>query len=167
VPVSTSWLSTAPTTAPTPAIECSVIEFGGERLVIERGDDEKSPLYAPRRTVLDPILVDAARETGATFCFGTPMVDLLRGRSGVSPEVFRSSARVDVAATLERVLGSVSPSIAAGARAGSMVGPLRSFPGHVGQFRRPFGDGWALVGDAGYFKDPVAAHGQQAPPMAF
>ena len=235
--------------ATTPAIERSVFEFSGERLVIERGDDEKTPLYAPRRTVLDPILVDAAREAGATFCFGTPMVDLIRGRSGevrglevqapggrtirvgadlvvgadglrsavarrveapvtrhgrhcmawiyshvrgaalgsdeyhfaydnglvggaiptndsthcvfvgLSPKVFRSSARLDVAATLERVLSSVSPSIAAGARAGSMVGPLRSFPGHVGQFRRPFGDGWALVGDAGYFKDPVAAHG--------
>ena len=36
---------------------------------------------------------------------------------------------------------------------------MRSVPGHEGQFRRPFGDGWALVGDAGYFKDPVAAHG--------
>jgi flavin-dependent dehydrogenase len=26
-------------------------------------------------------------------------------------------------------------------------------------FRRPYGLGWALVGDAGYHKDPVAAHG--------
>jgi flavin-dependent dehydrogenase len=25
--------------------------------------------------------------------------------------------------------------------------------------RRPNGPGWALVGDAGYFKDPVSAHG--------
>jgi flavin-dependent dehydrogenase len=25
--------------------------------------------------------------------------------------------------------------------------------------RRPYGPGWALVGDAGYFKDPFAAHG--------
>jgi flavin-dependent dehydrogenase len=28
-----------------------------------------------------------------------------------------------------------------------------------GQFRKPYGAGWALVGDAGYFKDPFAAHG--------
>jgi flavin-dependent dehydrogenase len=28
-----------------------------------------------------------------------------------------------------------------------------------GQFRKPYGPGWALVGDAGYFKDPFAAHG--------
>jgi flavin-dependent dehydrogenase len=26
-------------------------------------------------------------------------------------------------------------------------------------FRKPFGDGWALVGDAGYYKDPVTGHG--------
>jgi 2-polyprenyl-6-methoxyphenol hydroxylase-like FAD-dependent oxidoreductase len=25
--------------------------------------------------------------------------------------------------------------------------------------RRPWGPGWALVGDAGYYKDPVTAHG--------
>ena len=29
-------------------------------------------------------------------------------------------------------------------------------PGFV---RRPFGPGWALVGDAGYFKDPITTHG--------
>ena len=39
------------------------------------------------------------------------------------------------------------------------VGPMRSFPGIVGQFRSAHGPGWALVGDAGYFKDPYAAHG--------
>ncbi|MDH5521184.1 MAG: hypothetical protein OEZ14_11710, partial [Acidimicrobiia bacterium] len=33
------------------------------------------------------------------------------------------------------------------------------FPGHVAQFRQACGPGWALVGDAGYFKDPAAAHG--------
>jgi flavin-dependent dehydrogenase len=29
-------------------------------------------------------------------------------------------------------------------------------PGYV---RRSWGPGWALVGDAGYFKDPITAHG--------
>ena len=28
-----------------------------------------------------------------------------------------------------------------------------------GYFRTPFGPGWALVGDAGYYKDPVTGHG--------
>ena len=26
-------------------------------------------------------------------------------------------------------------------------------------FRKPYGPGWALVGDAGYFKDPLTTHG--------
>jgi flavin-dependent dehydrogenase len=38
-------------------------------------------------------------------------------------------------------------------------GPLRGFPGEPAVLRRPHGPGWALVGDAGYFKDPLTAHG--------
>jgi 2-polyprenyl-6-methoxyphenol hydroxylase-like FAD-dependent oxidoreductase len=36
---------------------------------------------------------------------------------------------------------------------------LHGFPGQTGFFRRAHGPGWALVGDAGYFKDPLTAHG--------
>jgi 2-polyprenyl-6-methoxyphenol hydroxylase-like FAD-dependent oxidoreductase len=36
---------------------------------------------------------------------------------------------------------------------------LHRFPGRIGYIRRPWGPGWALVGDAGYFKDPITAHG--------
>jgi len=31
--------------------------------------------------------------------------------------------------------------------------------GHIGYMRESYGPGWALVGDAGYFKDPISAHG--------
>jgi flavin-dependent dehydrogenase len=36
---------------------------------------------------------------------------------------------------------------------------LRRFPGAPGHLRQSYGPGWALVGDAGYFKDPATAHG--------
>ena len=36
---------------------------------------------------------------------------------------------------------------------------MRSFGGLPGYLRRPYGPGWALVGDAGYWKDPISAHG--------
>ena len=36
---------------------------------------------------------------------------------------------------------------------------LRTFTGRPGFIRRAWGNGWALVGDAGYFKDPLGAHG--------
>src|SRR5690349_22757542 len=39
-------------------------------------------LYAPRRTVLDPILVDAAAAAGADVRFGTAVADVDRDRRG-------------------------------------------------------------------------------------
>ena len=42
---------------------------------------------------------------------------------------------------------------------GAPVGVLRAFPGRPGWIRRSAGPGWALVGDAGDFKDPITAHG--------
>ena len=44
-----------------------------------------------------------------------------------------------------------------------LAGPVRETPLRGGVtpnfFRRPFGPGWALVGDAGYTRDPITAHG--------
>jgi flavin-dependent dehydrogenase len=37
--------------------------------------------------------------------------------------------------------------------------PLHGFPGTRGYLRQPYGSGWALVGDAGFFRDPLTAHG--------
>ena len=36
---------------------------------------------------------------------------------------------------------------------------MRTFTGLRGYVRRSWGPGWALVGDAGYYKDPLSAHG--------
>ena len=38
-------------------------------------------------------------------------------------------------------------------------GDLLAFAGRRGFLRQAAGPGWALVGDAGYFKDPITAHG--------
>ena len=56
------------------------------------------------------------------------------------------------------LLSQVAPGLAEQvARAGQLS--LHGFPGHAGFFRQSHGPGWALVGDAGYFKDPMTAHG--------
>lgn len=39
------------------------------------------------------------------------------------------------------------------------AGELKAFSGVEGFLRQSWGPGWALVGDAGYFKDPITAHG--------
>jgi flavin-dependent dehydrogenase len=44
-------------------------------------------------------------------------------------------------------------------RAGHITAPVRGvvdLPNHI---RRPYGPGWALVGDAGYHRDPITGHG--------
>jgi flavin-dependent dehydrogenase len=53
----------------------------------------------------------------------------------------------------------VSPSFADRLDAARPVEPVRGFGGHRGFIKRSTGPGWALVGDAGYFKDPLTAHG--------
>lgn len=45
-------------------------------------DLSSRPLYAPRRTVVDPVLAEAAGAAGATVLFGTPVVDLLTSGDG-------------------------------------------------------------------------------------
>ena len=44
-------------------------------------------------------------------------------------------------------------------KAARLVGRLHGFAGEVSYLRQPWGPGWALVGDASHFKDPISAHG--------
>jgi menaquinone-9 beta-reductase len=231
--------------AGTPPIGRVSFRYGDEHLPI----DLREPLYAPRRTVLDPILAAAAEESGAQVRDGWRVEHLLTDHSGrvrgvratspsgrsselsatmtigadgrrslVAREVgapvthagrsaagaiygyvegitsdgdgiewlyarevaagliptndgrhcvfvaaparrFAAELRGDLEAAFHRLLMEVSPRTAARVAAGRRVGPLRGFPGMPGWLRRPYGDGWALVGDAGYFKDPQTAHG--------
>ena len=46
-----------------------------------------------------------------------------------------------------------------GSRGGAARPACARFGGLPGYLRRPWGPGWALVGDAGYWKDPISAHG--------
>ena len=202
-------------------------------------------LYAPRRTVLDRILLDAALETGAELVRGT-VSEVVRdgGRvagvrligSGRSRRTLRARQTIGadgIASVVARQVGSevlrqgrhasallyryyeglptegyewfYAPGTGAGlipTNAGQTCafvsttpvrmralrrggteeafstllhlagGPLaertlearpasrlHGWAGHPGYVRRAHGPGWALVGDAGYFKDPITTHG--------
>ena len=203
-------------------------------------------LYAPRRTVLDTILADAARDAGADVRFGTSITGLRRDRAGrvtgitgracparleasadlvigadgrrsavarwagaraahVAPAFslliyrylradapdgyhwyFRDGAAAGViptndgqacvfaATSAERlqsepgrgadaawrhILDRAAPGLAERLDRRGPAGSPRVFPGLTGYLRDATGPGWALVGDAGYFKDPITAHG--------
>jgi flavin-dependent dehydrogenase len=235
--------------ARTPAIRRTTFNYGDERVdVAHREEHGVEALYAPRRTVLDRIVVDAARDAGAEVVWGVralglqheddgrvcgvraetsteaetfasaPIVigaDGLRSTvaraveapveyapttppsafiygyfTGLSPEqydwYFRPGVSAGVIPTNDGVanvfvgmpaarfaterqrrardvfastLAEAAPAIAEALVNREPVAPFRSFPGHPGYMRRAHGPGWALVGDAGYFKDPMTAHG--------
>jgi flavin-dependent dehydrogenase len=235
--------------AGTPRIRRTLFHYpDGERVQVSiRPSPGVDALYAPRRTVLDRILVDAAEESGACFLPETTVTALLhgadgrvrgvaaqdargsrieiegawtvgadgirslvaqqagatvldRGRTasamlyryvqdlpvvgyewvygdraaagliptnagatcvfvGTTPERMRDLRRSGREAAFATLLGSAAPELVdrvLGAGARSSMRGWRGVPGHV---RQSWGPGWALVGDAGYFKDPISAHG--------
>ena len=76
----------------------------------------------------------------------------------VRPERFARYARGDIRAAYDRAIAE-NPALSYTVRDARCVGGFRRFRGVPGYLRQAFGKGWALVGDAGYFKDPVSAHG--------
>ena len=230
--------------AGTPPVRKATFHYRDTTLAVDiRPSHGVEALYAPRRTLLDPLLVNAAAAAGAEVRFGVAVHDLRRGDDGrvigieardrlgrrvtadahlvIGADGLRSvvAARVgaavlrkgegasawvygyfaDVAAdgyewafrpgaaagliptnddllcvfagttasrigrggrtAFEPLLRAASPALAARVLGGRLVGNLRSFVGQPGYLRQPWGPGWALVGDAGYWKDPLSAHG--------
>ena len=210
---------------------------GTESVELER------PLYAPRRTVLDTVLLDAAVAAGVTARFGVDVEGVTRsggrvtgvltrvrggGRAAVragltvgadglrstvaasveAPTIWRGAAasalvygywpiaagryewfyrpgstagviptndgqacvwaglpaaefavRGGPAAVFPAVLAAAAPDVAGRLAEVERAGRLRGFPGAPARLRQAAGPGWALVGDAGSYKDPLTAHG--------
>jgi flavin-dependent dehydrogenase len=235
--------------AGTPPVRGCVFHYGDDRIDVPiKPGSGVDALYAPRRTVLDPILVDAARDAGAEVRFGVAVVGLRRdghgrvtgvvGRdeggaafevgaritvgadglgstvarftgapveraaasaaaiiygywdglpvqdyelfyrpgvtaglfptnggqvcvfAGTSPRRFRLETRAGVAPAYIRLLGDAAPEVLVAGAGARVPKRLRVFAGRrSGYLRQATGPGWALVGDAGYFKDPATAHG--------
>jgi flavin-dependent dehydrogenase len=57
------------------------------------------------------------------------------------------------------VLARVAPDLLGAPQIRRLATRLRGFAGLPAHLRQPVGPGWALVGDAAYFKDPLTAHG--------
>jgi flavin-dependent dehydrogenase len=72
---------------------------------------------------------------------------------------FPTTFRGNVEGAFLHVLAANSPHLSDDVSRARLVGRLRGFAGVPGHLRQSHGPGWALVGDAGYFKDPLTAHG--------
>jgi flavin-dependent dehydrogenase len=57
------------------------------------------------------------------------------------------------------LLANIAPTLAERVRAAQIVAPVRGAIGLPNHVLEPAGPGWALVGDAGYHRDPITAHG--------
>jgi flavin-dependent dehydrogenase len=67
--------------------------------------------------------------------------------------------RADPESEFHRLLRQAGVDLADRVSSGSRVTQFRGTKGLPGFIRQSWGPGWALVGDAGYTKDPISAHG--------
>jgi len=79
--------------------------------------------------------------------------------AGVHQDRFAETFKGDLDGGFLKIAAANSPALRDAIEGARMVGRLRGFSGGVGYMRQPHGPGWALVGDAGYFKDALTAHG--------
>jgi menaquinone-9 beta-reductase len=232
----------------TPVVRSTSFHYGDEEIAIGlKPRDGVDGLYAPRRFVLDQVLVEGARAAGVQFMFGVVATEVVRDATGrvvgviakdhdhatieiaaglvigadgmrssiaklveaeqyltskhataiifsyfanvglsgyhwyyrpgvsagaiptndgntcvfvsIPPARFHAELSADVEAGHAAVLRECSEELAAAVARAERKERYRGFPGQPGYFRQAWGPGWALVGDAGYFKDPLTAHG--------
>jgi flavin-dependent dehydrogenase len=89
---------------------------------------------------------------------GAPTNDGLTMIIAYWPVTIFPQVRADIEGHFMQTLDMV-PSLAERVRAGVRAEKFRGSADLRGFFRRPYGPGWALVGDAGYHKDPITAQG--------
>jgi len=234
--------------AGTPPIKSTSFVYGDDPITVPiKPRDGVDSLCSPRRTILDPILADAARAAGAGVRYGPRLAELTRDTGGrvtgvvieerdgtllrigagivigadgmrsttarmveaasyrqgrhacgvvysfwkglenrgnrwyyrpgtsagaiptnhgdtlvfaaTPPARFHAELQGNMESGYMRVLAECAPDLADEVSAAPRSERFRGFPGIPGYMRQSYGPGWALVGDAGYFKDPITAHG--------
>jgi flavin-dependent dehydrogenase len=78
---------------------------------------------------------------------------------GTTPARLRVSRRHGAEDGFAALLAQAAPGVAERVAAAEPVSRMHGWAGVPGFVRRSWGPGWALVGDAGYFKDPITTHG--------
>ena len=76
-----------------------------------------------------------------------------------TPERLRALRRHGADRAFEELFAAAAPDQLPRLHMSTSHGRMHGWTGEPGFVRRSWGAGWALVGDAGYFKDPITAHG--------
>jgi 2-polyprenyl-6-methoxyphenol hydroxylase-like FAD-dependent oxidoreductase len=76
-----------------------------------------------------------------------------------SKERMRLARQAGTQEAFESLFAAAAPAHRDRLHAATPVGKMYGWGAVRGFVRRSWGPGWALVGDAGYFKDPITAHG--------
>jgi 2-polyprenyl-6-methoxyphenol hydroxylase-like FAD-dependent oxidoreductase len=79
--------------------------------------------------------------------------------AAVPADRFESTFMRDIPGGHRQVLSAVAPELASRLGDATRHRRMFTFSGEPGFFRQSWGPGWALVGDAAWFKDPGTAHG--------
>ena len=87
---------------------------------------------------------------------GEAAVWLIRPTPQLEPVL---TAGADRSEAFLRALRGCAPELAARVDRGIVTAPVRGSVGLPNHVRRAAGPGWALVGDAGYHRDPITGHG--------
>ena len=78
---------------------------------------------------------------------------------GTSQQRMRTLRQSGTEAAFQALLGQSFAELPERVAAAVPAGRLHGWAGLPGYVRQCWGPGWALVGDAGYFKDPITSHG--------
>ena len=78
---------------------------------------------------------------------------------GTNPTRLRALRRQGAEQAFAELLTETAPRLADRVATAQPVGRMHGWAGVPGFVRHSWGRGWALVGDAGYFKDPITTHG--------
>jgi 2-polyprenyl-6-methoxyphenol hydroxylase-like FAD-dependent oxidoreductase len=78
---------------------------------------------------------------------------------GTTPDRMRLLLRDGTEAAFRGLLAEVAPGLAGRVAASAAASRMYGWPAIPGHRRQSWGPGWALVGDAGYYKDPITTHG--------
>ncbi len=105
----------------------------------------------------DPDLAELYTRPPREFLFtptddGLTMINLVIGSSLISE--FRKSVEANFSAAFRPY-----PALAQRLQKATRVAPIKGAIHLPNQYRQSFGPGWALVGDAGYHRDPIRAQG--------